>query len=276
LKHRFILRASSQYEGLFVFGTTGSCWSQCQCCSSRRRGRLRTLRKTNCRRIKLHMLTERTQCQALADAGLEDRLIVPSDSDYEDRVDVHWSLAARLTPKCFVQPHNAGEVAKIVTTLVEANKTSPCQFAVRSGGHQTWAGAANIEDGVTVDLGFMNSTTYVSPIISCLPGAGRGHDSAVARSFACDPRHRLCTAWPRCSPARILAFLRSTCYLILDVTLTISERRQQYCLGPARLTMEGCLRDSRCTRCSCTWWTCIYCGCCGPCPWRRQLLLRRP
>lgn len=41
-----------------------------------------------------------------------------------------------------------------------ANKSSQCHFAVRSGGHTTWAGAAGIENGVTVDLGFMNSTTY--------------------------------------------------------------------------------------------------------------------
>jgi FAD/FMN-containing dehydrogenase len=57
-------------------------------------------------------------------------------------------------------PRNAGEVAKVVTTLVEANKTQPCEFAIRSGGHQTWAGAANIVEGVTLDLGSMNSTTY--------------------------------------------------------------------------------------------------------------------
>ena len=89
-------------------------------------------------------------------------MILPDTADYEDRVDVHWSLAARLTPYCFVRPETAGEVAKVVNTLVEANKTSPCQFAIRSGGHTTWAGSANIEDGVTVDLGYMNSTTYVS------------------------------------------------------------------------------------------------------------------
>jgi FAD/FMN-containing dehydrogenase len=94
----------------------------------------------------------------LADAELED--ILPDEDLYQDRVDVHWSLAARLSPSCFVMPRNAGEVAKVVTTLVEANKTQPCEFAIRSGGHQTWAGAANIVEGVTLDLGSMNSTIY--------------------------------------------------------------------------------------------------------------------
>lgn len=37
-----------------------------------------------------------------------------------------------------------------------------CQFAVRSGGHTPWAGAASSPDGVTIDLSLMNSTVYHS------------------------------------------------------------------------------------------------------------------
>lgn len=103
-------------------------------------------------------------------------MILPNDSEYQDTVDTHWSLAARLNPNCFVQPHDAGEVAKVVNTLVEANKIEACRFAIRSGGHQTWAGAANIEDGVTVDLSQMNSTTYNADnkTASIQPGARWG------------------------------------------------------------------------------------------------------
>lgn len=118
-------------------------------------------------------------------------MVLPDNTDYQDEVDVHWSLAARLSPRCFIQPHNAGEVAKIVTTLVEANKTAPCKFAIRSGGHTTWAGAANIEDGVTVDLGLMNSTTYV-----------RLSYSKSVLSFGDADSHRMRkTRRPRYSPA---------------------------------------------------------------------------
>jgi FAD/FMN-containing dehydrogenase len=103
-------------------------------------------------------------------------VLFPDDALYQDAVDGHWSLEARLSPKCFVQPHDAGEVAKVVTTLVEANKTELCQFAIRSGGHQTWAGAANIEDGITLDLAYMNSTTYnpENATASIQPGARWG------------------------------------------------------------------------------------------------------
>lgn len=33
-------------------------------------------------------------------------------------------------------------------------------FAVRAGGHMNWAGSNNINDGVTIDLGLLNSTQY--------------------------------------------------------------------------------------------------------------------
>lgn len=35
-----------------------------------------------------------------------------------------------------------------------------CGIAVRSGGHTTFAGANNIDEGATIDLGNMNTTTY--------------------------------------------------------------------------------------------------------------------
>ena len=34
-----------------------------------------------------------------------------------------------------------------------------CSFAVRGGGHTPFAGAANIENGVTIDFGSMNQVT---------------------------------------------------------------------------------------------------------------------
>lgn len=47
-----------------------------------------------------------------------------------------------------------------VKTLVAANKVGFCQFAVRGGGHTPWAGASNIQNGVTIDLSLMNKTIY--------------------------------------------------------------------------------------------------------------------
>jgi FAD/FMN-containing dehydrogenase len=80
----------------------------------------------------------------------------------------------QLEPTCIVQPTSADDVSSVVQTLTSAGgKKAPCQFAVRSGGHMTWAGANNIEPGVTIDLSMMNSTVYQedAKIASILPGS---------------------------------------------------------------------------------------------------------
>ncbi|PQE20413.1 FAD binding domain containing protein [Rutstroemia sp. NJR-2017a BBW] len=112
-------------------------------------------------------------CNALASAGLTDRLTYPGQEVYTARVGSYWSLAAQLDPYCIIQPQDASEVSRAVVALVKANKKQECKFAVRSGGHTTWAGAAGIVDGVTIDLGLMNSTTYhpENNTAAVLPGA---------------------------------------------------------------------------------------------------------
>lgn len=59
-----------------------------------------------------------------------------------------------------------------VTTLVKTNKAGPCRFAVRSGGHTPWAGAANIKDGVTIDLSLLDKTVYNKEISIASIGPG--------------------------------------------------------------------------------------------------------
>jgi len=51
-------------------------------------------------------------------------------------------------------------------------QTPGCNFAVRSGGHVAW-GASAIDDGIAIDLGAMNSTTYnpETGLASIEPGA---------------------------------------------------------------------------------------------------------
>ncbi|KAI1499515.1 FAD-binding domain-containing protein [Biscogniauxia marginata] len=95
-------------------------------------------------------------CQVLRDAGIPN-VYFPNDTLYPERVESYWSLTSQLTPKCFVLPRNTEEVSVVVKTLV---KETQCQFAVRSGGHSSTAGANNIVDGVTIDLSLLNSTTY--------------------------------------------------------------------------------------------------------------------
>ncbi|KAI1376334.1 FAD-binding domain-containing protein [Hypoxylon crocopeplum] len=94
----------------------------------------------------------------LKEAGLGDVLYIPGQQGYEAREGSYWSLTPRLSPWAIVQPRNADEVSRAVKALV---KSAGCKFAVRSGGHMSWAGAGNnIEEGVTIDLGLMAKTTY--------------------------------------------------------------------------------------------------------------------
>ncbi|KAK7755091.1 hypothetical protein SLS62_002906 [Diatrype stigma] len=99
----------------------------------------------------------REQCAALKSSGLRN-VIYPGDEVYERRVASYFSVSAQLRPCCLVQPTTAEEVALAVTTLVHG---TACEFAIRSGGHTVWPGAANTDVGVTIDLGLMNKTTYI-------------------------------------------------------------------------------------------------------------------
>lgn len=72
-----------------------------------------------------------------------------------------------------MQPVSTEEVSSVVKALVADAACGHTQFAIRSGGHATWAGSNNIEDGVTIDPGLMN-TTMLDPetkVASIEPGA---------------------------------------------------------------------------------------------------------
>lgn len=84
-------------------------------------------------------------------------MLYPDSTEYKQRTESYWSVAAQLTPWCIVQPSNAQEVSTALLTLLNGPQ---CGIAVRSGGHTTFAGANNIAEGATIDLGNMNSTTY--------------------------------------------------------------------------------------------------------------------
>jgi len=49
---------------------------------------------------------------------------------------------------------------------------SDCRFAVRGGGHMSWAGAANIRNGVTVDLSAMNTVSVSEDKSTTFVGGG--------------------------------------------------------------------------------------------------------
>ncbi|RGP66183.1 6-hydroxy-d-nicotine oxidase [Fusarium sporotrichioides] len=94
-------------------------------------------------------------CTLLETAGLK-HVYYPSSEGYKTRTDSYFSVSSQLQPYCIVQPESTEDVSTIIKTLVP---DTTCNLAIRSGGHTVWA-ANNINDGVTIDLGLMNETTY--------------------------------------------------------------------------------------------------------------------
>lgn len=73
-----------------------------------------------------------------------------------------------ITPSCRYAPSNAQDVSRAVAFLAHSN----CHFAIRGGGHMSWAGAANIQDGVTIDLSAMNSVSVSRDNYTTSVGSG--------------------------------------------------------------------------------------------------------
>ncbi|KAF3025040.1 hypothetical protein E8E14_014367 [Neopestalotiopsis sp. 37M] len=92
------------------------------------------------------------------DRGLGAQILAPTDAEYTARVESYWSSSAKLKPACILQPKSTTEVAAALKVLVSAGQP----FAVRSGGHTNWAGSNNIQDGVTLDLGSLDTVTVSS------------------------------------------------------------------------------------------------------------------
>ncbi|KAF1979375.1 FAD-binding domain-containing protein [Bimuria novae-zelandiae CBS 107.79] len=137
-----------------------------------------------------------TCCEALRGAGLA-HVLYPNSTAYENRTESYWSVSAQLTPYCIVQPTCTSDVVKVVNTLLKGAACSSTKFAVR-GGHTTWAGAAKIDDGVTVDMGFIKTVTLDKNASTASIGTGAfvgvggfmtggGNSFFLARQgFACD------------------------------------------------------------------------------------------
>lgn len=116
--------------------------------------------------------TDHDQCEAFRDAGLGS-VWYADEEQYADRTLSYWSISAQLKPSCIVQPQNTAEVSEAVKVLVVSTACKQTKFALRSGGHTTWAGSNNIDHGVTIDLGLMNSTTFdpMTKIATIQPGS---------------------------------------------------------------------------------------------------------
>lgn len=92
-----------------------------------------------------------------------------------------------LLPSCIALPETAEDVSVIVSTLttissiVAEEGRRACQFAIRSGGHSSQAGAANIGDGVTIDLRGLNAIEVRSDRSVVSIGVGNTWDAVYSK-----------------------------------------------------------------------------------------------
>ncbi|TEA19689.1 Bifunctional solanapyrone synthase [Colletotrichum sidae] len=110
---------------------------------------------------------------------LEGKVYFPNTTEFVERMDSYWSISAALSPWCVAQPSDAEDVSAIIKALV----ANSCPFGVRGGGHGSFAGSNSVDDGVTIDFGNMNGTTYDAErkLASIQPG---GHWQTVYDTLA--------------------------------------------------------------------------------------------
>lgn len=81
----------------------------------------------------------------------------PISGLYNSSLATYYSAQEReINPACIFKPTSTSEVSKFVQA-VTANRGT--RFAVRGGGHTLFSGAANIDNGITVDMRSMKSVT---------------------------------------------------------------------------------------------------------------------
>ncbi|KAL2005432.1 hypothetical protein VTN00DRAFT_2643 [Thermoascus crustaceus] len=100
---------------------------------------------------------------------LGSKVSFPGAQVYNSSLSSYFSQQeSQLQPLCVFSPVTVEDVSVAVSALssaaaaIDASKKSSCQFAIRSGGHAPFAGAANIANGVTIDLRGLNTVEVSS------------------------------------------------------------------------------------------------------------------
>ncbi|KAI1205458.1 FAD-binding domain-containing protein [Annulohypoxylon truncatum] len=80
-------------------------------------------------------------------------ILQPGSKEYEaDNGSYFSAFENGVQPSYIVKPSNANEVQGLIRALRPHILSGDCQIAIRGGGHTPFAGSANIQDGVTIDM----------------------------------------------------------------------------------------------------------------------------
>ncbi|KAF1924723.1 FAD binding domain-containing protein [Didymella exigua CBS 183.55] len=85
------------------------------------------------------------------------KIVAEGASGYDDFSKSYWSQQQeQVSPNCVFYPTKALDVS----TMVLVSRLTKCPFAAKSGGHASFAGASNIEGGITVTFQNMKGVTF--------------------------------------------------------------------------------------------------------------------
>jgi FAD/FMN-containing dehydrogenase len=77
-------------------------------------------------------------------------VFLPESAEYETRNGSYFAaFENEITPLCIIRPRDTQELGQLLKYLTA---TSHIEIAIRCGGHTPWGGAANAENGITIDL----------------------------------------------------------------------------------------------------------------------------
>lgn len=80
-------------------------------------------------------------------------------------------------PACIFRPENVAQLQQAVSYIVAGNAS----FAIRSGGHNPAPGAANIDNGVLIDMSGFNGIEYDAESNVVMIGAGLRWDAVYSQ-----------------------------------------------------------------------------------------------
>ena len=123
---------------------------------------------------------EQTRLCQQASSLLPGRVSYPGSSGYNNSQSSYYTGEERnLEPGCIFRPTSTDDVSRFVKLVAASNCISTPQFAFRCGGNTFFAGAANINNGVTIDLRSLNSFELSADMKTASVGGGSIWDETV-------------------------------------------------------------------------------------------------
>ena len=135
-------------------------------------------------------------------------------NEYQESTSSYFTVFENaLEPDCIVRPRSAEDVATIIKVLHPFALTDDFQMAIRGGGHTPWAGAANIQGGVTVDMQNMTGVDIDSQKQTARIGSGE----RWAKVYSTLGQHGLAVAGGRVSKVGVAGLIAGGSFLAARV-----------------------------------------------------------